>query len=208
AEEGLSPPVKILENERRMDEASQKHHEAKLKKSSSEKTLQQLQNDLDVEERNRQVMEIRAPVAGVVTELKVRNPQEYVQTGQVLAVLAREKEPLIAKIQISSKDSGHLKLGLPVRVKADPFPFQDYGTLSGRIAEISPDARTHERDGSVYYDVIVELESDRLRFGARQVQVKRGQTVGAEIVVDRMPVIMVLLKPFRRLKGQWSIAAD
>ena len=35
---------------------------------------------------------------------------------------------------------GYLKVGQPVEVKVDTFPFQRYGTLKGTLIWISPDA--------------------------------------------------------------------
>jgi hemolysin D len=47
---------------------------------------------------------------------------------------------LIVEATVSNEDMGYLKVGQPVEVKVDTFPFQRYGSLKGTLMSISPDA--------------------------------------------------------------------
>ena len=39
---------------------------------------------------------------------------------------------------MATTESGSLRTGLPVKLKFDAYPFQDYGVVTGELIKISP----------------------------------------------------------------------
>jgi hemolysin D len=121
----------------------------------------------------------------------------------MVATIAPKGVPLVLRAQITSRDSGFLKVGLPVKVKLDAFPYQDYGILPGKIRWISPDSKRSDptkADGEAVFDVEVVLDRNDVQVGDRKIALTPGQTANAEIIIRRRHVGDYMLDPFRRLK--------
>lgn len=76
---------------------------------------------------------VRSPIDGTIFELPVKKPGSVVQTGQMLAQIAPKGATLILKAQMPSQQSGFVKVGMPVKIKFDAYPFQEYGVTQGRV---------------------------------------------------------------------------
>ena len=141
----------------------------------------------------------KIPVGGTVFEMPVQNTGSVVQPGQMVATIAPDGVPLVLRAQIMNRDSGFLKVGLPVKVKLEAFPYQDYGILPGKIRWISPDSKRLS-DGQEVFDLEIELEEKYVQAGDRKIALTPGQTANAEVIIRRRHVGDYLLDPFRKLK--------
>jgi HlyD family secretion protein len=126
------------------------------------------------------------------------------------------------KPRVSNEDIGYLKVGQPVEVKVDTFPFQRYGSLKGTLISISPDAEdknaasrdtdTRARASSqqseasrdlanngpnagYVYKVHVRTEESHFVVDGEPRPVGSGMTVQADITTDRRRVIDLFLSP-------------
>ena len=150
---------------------------------------------------------IYAPIAGTVFQLPVKKPGAVVQMGQMVTQIAPKGSPLVLRGKMSSSESGLLEVGLPVKLKFDAFPFQDYGVLPGRLTWISPDSRI-EGNGNPgqpapvqeFYDVEIKLERNYVENHERRVTLTPGQTATAEVVIRKRRLADVFLSPFKSLK--------
>lgn len=142
-----------------------------------------------------------APAGGVLTELAVRGEGAVLAPGQIIGAIAPENTPLVARAYLANRDIGWVRPGLPVRIKLDAFPFQDYGTVSGTVITVSPDARTDGRGGSAY-EVTVATRTSALRVGDKNIPFRPGLTLSAEIATERRSVLSFFLAPLRRLKAE------
>jgi HlyD family secretion protein len=88
---------------------------------------------------------------------------------------------------------------MPVKVKFDAYPYQDYGIVTGEVTYISPDSKANEQFG-VVYQVEVELDRNHITEKGRPIQFKAGQTATAEIIIRRRRIADILLEPFRELQ--------
>jgi HlyD family secretion protein len=146
-----------------------------------------------------------APIDGVVSSLNARNKGEVVQPGQTVAEIAPQNAPLVLSANLPNREAGFVKVGMPVQVKLDAYPYQDYGIVSGKVTSISPDAKPDEKLGSVYR-VKVELDRNYVMVNNRRVQFKAGQTGNADIILRRRRIADILLDPIRQLqKGGLSL---
>lgn len=94
---------------------------------------------------------------------------------------------------------------MPVNMKFDAFPYQDYGIVTGKVLTISPDARSDETLGTVYR-VDIALDTTYINHKGKAIALKAGQTATAEIVINQRRLISVVLDPIRKLqKGNLSL---
>lgn len=140
-----------------------------------------------------------APIDGVVSSLSARNKGAVVQPGQTVAEIAPQNAPLVLSANLPNREAGFVKVGMPVQIKLDAYPYQDYGIISGKVTSISPDAKPDERLGPVYR-VKVELDRNYVTANNRRVQFKAGQTGSADIILRRRRIADILLDPIRQLQ--------
>lgn len=126
---------------------------------------------------------VYAPIEGTIFQLPIQKAGAVVQPGQTIVQLAPKNVPLVVRARIQSAESGFLKVGLPVNLKFDAYPFQDYGVLTGRIAWISPDSRIEQDLASQssiqsgFFELEIELDQTSIQAGDRLIPLTPGQTV-------------------------------
>jgi multidrug efflux pump subunit AcrA (membrane-fusion protein) len=137
--------------------------------------------------------------------LNVRNIGEVVQPGQTIAEIAPYSAPLILSTSLPSREAGFVNKGMPVQVKLDAYPYQDYGIVTGKVLTISPDSKPDERLGAVYR-VEVALDRNYVRANHQTIQFKAGETATAELVIRHRRIADILLDPIRQLqKGSLNL---
>jgi membrane fusion protein, hemolysin D len=181
-----------------------------------------LKGDLDKSKELYALKWLRAPVSGLVQKMDVTTVGQVVTPAQSLVTIVPDGTPLIVEATVSNEDIGYLKVGQPVEVKVDTFPFQRYGSLKGTLISISPDAEdknaasrdTDTRAGAgsqqseasrdlanngpnagYVYKVHVRTEESHFVVDGEPRPVGSGMTVQADITTDRRRVIDFFLSP-------------
>ncbi len=145
---------------------------------------------------------VRSPIDGIVFELPVSKPGEVLQPGQRIARIAPKDSGFVLKAQMPVKETGFLKTGMPVKVKFDAYPFQEYGILPGKVTWISPDSKVEQTPlgGSETYELRIALEKPYIENGSRRIPLTPGQTAQAEVIIRQRRAIDFLLDPFKKLQ--------
>ncbi|EGK84382.1 HlyD family efflux transporter periplasmic adaptor subunit [Microcoleus vaginatus PCC 9802] len=187
-----------LEKEQKIQQLEMELNQVKSKIAETQSLLAQAKNKL-------KQRFIYAPVSGVVSTLNVHNTGEVVQPGQTLAEMTPNHAPLVLEVSLPNREAGFVKTGMPVQVKFDAFPYQNYGVIPGKVVSISPDAKTDERLG-VFYRVEVSIDRDSVKANHQTWKLKAGQTATAEIVIRQRSIADILLDPLKQLqKGGMSL---
>ena len=142
---------------------------------------------------------LKAPVDGTVLSLDIQNTGEVVEPSQTVAEIAPHNVPLVLSAVLPNREAGFVKPGMPVKVKFDAYPYQDYGVVSGEVISISADAKSDEQLGEVY-KVDVALERDYIKSKQKKIQFKPGQTATADIIIRRRRIVDLLFDPFKQLQ--------
>ena len=140
-----------------------------------------------------------APVEGIVSSLNIRNIGEVVQTGQTLAEIAPKTAPLVISASLPNQEAGFVKIGMPVQVKLDAYPYQNYGVINGKVTSISPDSKQDKQLGSVY-QVEVSLDRHSITANKQTILFKSGQAATVEIITRRRHISDILLDLIRQLQ--------
>ncbi|MBW4564773.1 MAG: HlyD family efflux transporter periplasmic adaptor subunit [Mojavia pulchra JT2-VF2] len=145
---------------------------------------------------------VRSPINGVIFELPITKPGAVVQPGQRIAQIAPQNAGIVLKAQMPSQDSGFLKVGMPVKVKFDAYPFQEYGIVEGKVTWISPDSKVSQTpQGNIEnYELEVTLEQQYVQNGNKRIPLTAGQSANAEVIIRQRRVIDFVLDPFKKLQ--------
>jgi hemolysin D len=185
----------VIDNEKQSQELATQISDLKAEIAQSQKQIQSLQYQW-------QQRILYAPVDGIIFQLPIQNPGAVVQPGTLIAQIAPRGAPMILRSQISSQDMGFLKVGLPVKVKFDAYPFQDYGVIAGRLSWISPDSKLVQvgQRQQEMFELEVELAQSYVQAGNKQIVLTPGLTATAEVVVRQRRVIDFFTDPFKQLQ--------
>ncbi|MDZ8054835.1 MAG: HlyD family efflux transporter periplasmic adaptor subunit [Aulosira sp. ZfuVER01] len=145
---------------------------------------------------------VRSPVDGTLFEFPIGKPGAVLQPGQRIAQVAPRNVGVVLKAQMPSQDSGFLKVGMPVKIKFDAYPFQEYGITQGKVTWISPDSRVQQTpQGNIEtYELEISLEKQYIQNGEKRIALTAGQTANAEVIIRQRRVIDFVLDPFRKLQ--------
>lgn len=172
-------------------------------------------------EKVRELMQLRAPVDGIVQQLAVSTVGGVVQPAQPLMVIVpcdgnrpnACRGSMEVEAYVLNRDVGFVHDGQRAVVKVEAFNFTDYGFIEGRVQSLSPDAvdlgargqaaanggdsRGQRQDGSVYIAKI-ELRCDLERNRSLCSQITPGMSVQAEIRTGSRRIIDYLLSPLSK----------
>jgi HlyD family secretion protein len=172
--------------------------------------IAQTQNQIKSLQYQQQQSVLYAPIDGTIFELSVRHPGAVVQAGQAIATIAPKGVPLVLRAQMSSEQSGFLQVGMPVKIKFDAYPFQDYGIVPGHLSWISPDSRMAQQEPERseaeqqtqegVFELEITLDRDYIQAVNKRLTLTPGQTAKAEVVIRQRRAIDFFLDPFKKLQ--------
>ncbi|MBE9181633.1 HlyD family efflux transporter periplasmic adaptor subunit [Oculatella sp. LEGE 06141] len=185
----------ILESKKQIEELQTQITDTKAEVTQTRQQIHSLEFQL------RQRV-LHAPIDGVLFELLAEGVGDVVNPGDLVAEIAPQGTPLILKAHISSQESGFLKVGMPVKVKFDAYPFQDYGVVSGRLNWISPSSKVvkSEQGQMEVFDLKIALDRLYIDTPNGRVALTPGQTATAELIIRQRRVIDFILDPFKKLQ--------
>lgn len=145
---------------------------------------------------------VRSPIDGVIFEFPITKAGAVVQIGQRIAQIAPEHAGLVLKANMPSTESGFMKVGMPVKIKFDAYPFQEYGIVEGKVNWISPDSKARETlQGNIEtYELEITLKQPYIKNGDKHIPLTAGQTATAEVIVRQRRMIDYMLDPFKKLQ--------
>ncbi|MCM1983954.1 response regulator [Lyngbya confervoides] len=157
--------------------------------------------------RQQQQRIIYAPTSGIIFQLPIQNPGAVVRPGQMVAQLAPASAKLIFRGALANKDTGFIRVGLPVQLKLDAYPTENFGFIPGQVHWIAPSSRvkgteTEESSPKLEqaFDVEITLAQDHIQTLDQVLPLKAGQSAQAEIVVRKRRIMDLFLDPFLKFK--------
>ncbi|MDR2195191.1 MAG: HlyD family type I secretion periplasmic adaptor subunit [Gallionellaceae bacterium] len=144
--------------------------------------------------------EIRSPVRGIVTEIRVSTIGGVVAPGGVLMEIVPLDDKLLVEAKISPRDIAFIHPGQEATIKITAYDSAIYGTLPGAVETISPDSVLDEVDRrTTYYKVYVRTQKAYLETtDGKRHPIMPGMVASAEIRTGHKTVLQYLLKPLDR----------
>lgn len=142
---------------------------------------------------------VLAPSSGTVYNLKATLGP--VQTGEELLSIVSREEKLFLEAKILNRDIGFIAPGMKVKVKMATFPFQEFGTVDGKVINISPNAVTDEQLGLVFPTRVELFQHSKIVRG-KEVHFTPGMAATAEIVTRQKSILTFLIEPITRRFNQ------
>ena len=146
---------------------------------------------------------ITSPVAGTIQKIYLRNSNQVVRSGDILAQIAPSNTPLEIKAWVAPEDISKVKVGQKAFMKVSACPYPDYSTLSGHVNAVSPDSiQSQDRENSINsasYEITIQPQSLSLSSGTKKCRLQVGMEGSAEIITQEETILTFLLRKARLL---------
>ena len=158
-----------------------------------------------LQRRTASVTQIRAPVAGTVTAL-IASIGQRVDTATSLAALVPAGSKMEAVLFVPSSAIGFIRPGRKVILRYDAYPFEKFGQYNGAVVSVSeadvptldlasPAAAPVQNDKRTTFRIRVALDQDVIDAYGMRIKLKAGQTLAADIELDRRRLIEWIFDP-------------
>jgi len=152
---------------------------------------------------------IRAPIAGVFTNIAA-NSGEAVADEAPLAMVVPRGGGLHAQLLVPTRAIGFVQPGQAVVLRYDAFPFQRFGQYRGMVERVSSSVWSPgEKVGPVtvrepVYRVDVKLDLQTVASGSQTLALRPGMSVNADILQEKRKVWEWVFEPILSLKERLS----
>jgi hemolysin D len=176
--------------------------------SEESRKLSDVRESLSKAHLRRQLVELRADRDATVLTIAKVSVGSVLQPSEQLITMVPADAPLEIEADISGRDNGFVRVGDPVAIKFDTFPFSQYGMAVGTVRMISPDsfvsadqqlgrtagAGAASRSGTApFYRSRIAIDRVGLHDVPTNFQVAPGMPVTADIKVGSHTVLNYLL---------------
>jgi HlyD family secretion protein len=176
---------------------SQRQSEILTQLNQRQEELTNLEGQIQQASKQRDQQIIRAPVSGRIYNLEATLGEGTVEPGEELLSILPDGGNLILEVRVLNRDIGFISEGMRAKVKLATFPFQEFGTIEGKVIQISPNA-TLDKDLGPVFTARVELSRSVISVYNREVPLAPGMAATAEIVTRQRTVLTFLIEPITR----------
>lgn len=166
-------------------------------------------NEMELAEQRRSLisqlerLDIRAPVAGVVYDLRVFGRKSVVRPADPVLFLVPQDRPLIIEARLEPIHVDQVFPGQSVVIRVSAFDMRSTPDLFGSVTQVSPDAFSDQQTGATWYRVEIELpEEELVKLGEDQTLIP-GMPVDTFIRTQDQTPLAYLMAP---LTGYFSKA--
>ncbi len=144
-----------------------------------------------------QYKDLHAPVAGTVFDLKARPGSVSSATEPLLKIVPANS--LVAKVFVTNKDIGFLKMGQQAEVRVDSFPASEFGSIPGVLKSLGQDALPPDETFRFFrFPATVELSRQAMFVNGKTIPLQSGMSVSVNIRQRERPVITLLTDLFTK----------
>jgi hemolysin D len=203
----------VAEATKQLDQVTSKYRsDLQNERVDAEGQYRKLQQELVKQAHKVDLLELRAPQAGVVKDLATHTVGTVVSPGTVMLSLVPEDEDLVAEVTVKNDDVAFVYPQQTVKLKLAPYPFEKYGLMEGTVVRVGPDTddgdqrtaaagkdgRKTGAEASPGYKALISLKAQQLEAQGSSYKLVAGMQVVAEIHQGRRSVLEYLLSPVQK----------
>jgi hemolysin D len=162
----------------------------------NEKQIAEIDNKLNQSRMTLDYQKLEAPTDGIVFDLKPKAPGFVANTTEPILKIV-PSDNLVAKVYITNRDIGFIRVGMPVDVRVDSFPFSEFGDIKGTLTWISSDALPPTQVRNYYsFPATVKLKTQSLSTQQRQLSLQSGMSLSVNVKTRQRTVMSIFTDLF------------
>lgn len=151
---------------------------------------------------------IRAPMKGVVKNIRVSTIGGVIQAGQNILEIIPSDESMLVEAFVKPSEIAFLHVGQPVVIKLTAYEFNRFGGLNGTLEHLSPDTMQDEskqkKPGANpvdleegFYRLLISISDPMTERHGMTLKPKPGMTATVEIKTGQKTVLEYLFRPLQ-----------
>ncbi|WP_031323736.1 HlyD family type I secretion periplasmic adaptor subunit [Stutzerimonas stutzeri] len=186
---------------RRREEEARFRRRAADELGEMERKLASLQQELARANRQEDRALIRAPIDGVVRNVRYQSTGNVVKPGEPIMEIVPLGEELVIEVNLNPSDRGYVSLNQPALVKISAYDYFRYGGLEGRVTAIAADTDTGKNEEH-FYRVTISTTRAWLGTTPGQFPITPGMVGEVDIKAQSQSIFWLLIKPVLKLKHE------
>lgn len=157
--------------------------------------LETLQKHLSILNKQIQDSQVKAPISGIVEELKKTNQGDFLFEGEeLLRIVPENSKSLIVELSVDSRDMVNIRPGMVVSLRLNALPPADYGEIKGTVLIVSADTLI-SNTGTTYF-LVKALISQQYVTNRRGVSIplRAGMSGEGRIIIEQKHIIQYILE--------------
>lgn len=143
-------------------------------------------------------IEVRAPIDGIVVNLKANTEGGVIGAGDVIMELVPTDEQLVVDARVAPSDIDLIRQDMKANVLFTAFEIGSTPTLTGKVTHVSADRLVDDLSGQPFYQATIEVpEPEITKLGEGQ-RLTAGMPADVIIVAGERTMLQYLLHPIKR----------
>jgi membrane fusion protein, adhesin transport system len=146
---------------------------------------------------------VRAPLGGVVKQVKINTVGGVIQPGMDLIEIVPLDDTLLIEARVRPADIAFLRPGQDAMVKLSAYDFSIYGGFPATLEQISADTLTTDKPGEraeTFYQIRVRTRQSKPTGHDELLPIMPGMVATVDIKTGKKTVLHYLLKPIIKTK--------
>lgn len=138
---------------------------------------------------------VRAERDGVISMSTTLQKGDLMLSNTTVATIVPQSEDgYIVELYVSNKDISSIELNQEIKLKVLALPYQNYGTISSKVINISPDIKYSQSLGESYYLVKCRVDEKNIQsYSGEEKELMIGMAVEGNFVKDREKILLWFL---------------
>jgi len=142
----------------------------------------------------------RAPVDGIVNQMNFVTLGGYVRPGDAVLELVPTGDTLIVEGLIDPKDIAYIEPNQNVRISLTAYDPSRYGTIDGKILQVSADAVEDRSTQLFSYIVQVTIDTSLYEDDGSEVEIMPGMIASLDVLAGKRTVLEYFWRPMVKVK--------
>jgi adhesin transport system membrane fusion protein len=148
--------------------------------------------------------QLKAPIKGSVVFLDDISSGQFIGARTKLFKILPVGNPLFAKSLVSNADISKIKVGDKVKISLNALPEREYGSVWGKIINISIDPKEDPQTKELKYESIIQLKSQNLKsYDGKTKNFKLGMGYNAKVITDYQSLLKVSVYKLLNIKKEY-----
>ena len=169
--------------------------------------ISELQEGMAHNESKRETV-IRAPMAGIVTNIAV-NQGQSIAADAPMAMVIPKGSGMHVELLVPTRAIGFIKPGQEVVLRYEAFPYERFGQYGGRVTDIGRSVWTQgEKIGPLsakepVYRVDVKMDRQDVTALGQDFALRPGMLVNADLLLEKRTLLEWIFEPVMQLKSRF-----
>jgi HlyD family secretion protein len=142
--------------------------------------------------------EIRAPITGIVVNLRFKTTDGVIRPGEAILDLVPTEDDLVIEARVSPNDIDAVKPGQIAQVHLTPYHTRYTQLLHGSLRDISADTLTDDKTGTRYYKAYVVVDHEAVKNAGENIVLSAGMPAEVYIRTGEHTLLTYMIEPFSR----------